>query len=134
MLSHHTPQSEYIQYVEGFLLAPGYIDLSQLRFWASDESKFNSGGGDDDDGSLAGGDDRRFLDEEEPDPDEAEDSHDFGMGGSIVEVAVFHLVRNSVLIQSGVVILLLLTRLTCFQTRNSHKLAPDHLWGATGQI
>lgn len=74
-----TRQSEYIHYVEGYLVAPGYIDLSRLRFlsvntgdFVVDDTAFDEGGRDDDG--------NRAL------------NQDFGMEGSALDIAVFHLV------------------------------------------
>jgi hypothetical protein len=93
-------QSEYIHFVEGFLLAPGYIDLSQLRFFTiagdgENNDDFVEPGGDDDiytaeqnddeEGDEGdGGGNRRYLDQ-----------GDYMMEGSAVDIAVFHLVSNN---------------------------------------
>jgi len=76
-------QSEYIHYVEGFLVAPGYIDLSKLRFVTVEEGEFVTDDIEfdkdnrDDDGESNGDDgpDRRALKEK-----------------STLDVAVFNLV------------------------------------------
>jgi len=51
------PQSEYVQYIEGFLAPPGYIDLSKLRFatlaegvFITDDVEFDEGEDEDGDG------------------------------------------------------------------------------------
>ena len=76
-------------------MAPGYIDLSQLRFWAIDDGlndDFSDPDGDDDvylegdDEVEGGGGNLRLLDEEDGD-DSA-----FSMNGSALDIAVFNLV------------------------------------------
>ena len=79
--------------MEGFLLAPGIIDLSQLRFWAVDGA-FDDDFGDADDFSGVGGDDdvynggnRRSLAED--------DDTEFTIEGSALDIAVFNLVSKT---------------------------------------
>jgi hypothetical protein len=92
-------QSEYIHFVEGFLLAPGYIDLSQLRFFTV------AGDGNNDDFEEPGGDDDIYVAEQDDDKegdggnrrnlDQADDTKgDYKMEGSAVDIAVFHLVSQ----------------------------------------
>jgi hypothetical protein len=78
--------------VDGFLLAPGYIDLSELRFhtvggdgYEDDDAEIMQGGDDDDIFKEEGeGDDApRFLEDGQ---------NNFMMEGSEVDIAVFHLV------------------------------------------
>lgn len=86
--------------MEGFLVAPGYIDLSKLRFFTVgtgdfvvDDDEFTEGTDDvydvanQDDDSLnkGGGRNRRQLDQK-----------DFDMEGSAIDIAVFNLVRTCV--------------------------------------
>jgi len=84
------PASDYIHYVEGFLLTPGYIDLSQLRFWTVQETELDlpddldaidgeGGVGDEGDGI-------RRLDQHT--------DQDYGMEGSSIDIAVFRLPSN----------------------------------------
>jgi hypothetical protein len=87
--------------VEGFLLAPGYIDLSQLRFFTIaddgiDNDDFMEPEGDDDiyiaeqdDDEEGDGGNRRYL------GDQGDDTkNDYMMEGSAVDIAVFHLVSQ----------------------------------------
>ena len=87
-LSYHRSQSEYIHFVEGFLLAPGYVDLSNLRFFTIGEALDDDGSGEIPGEDL---DDDDFTDDGSP-PRKLEDS--YGMDGSAVEIVVFHLVRR----------------------------------------
>eukprot|EP00339_Tiarina_fusa_P001565 CAMPEP_0117049942 /NCGR_PEP_ID=MMETSP0472-20121206/34480_1 /TAXON_ID=693140 ORGANISM="Tiarina fusus, Strain LIS" /NCGR_SAMPLE_ID=MMETSP0472 /ASSEMBLY_ACC=CAM_ASM_000603 /LENGTH=541 /DNA_ID=CAMNT_0004763531 /DNA_START=35 /DNA_END=1660 /DNA_ORIENTATION=- len=85
------PASGFIHYVDGFLLSPGYIDLSELRFhtvgsdgYEDDDAEMMEGGDDDDIFTEGEGDDApRFL--------EDGNENDFMMEGSEVDIAVFHL-------------------------------------------
>lgn len=99
------PASEYIHYVEGYLVAPGYIDLSKLRFFTVgtgdftvDDDAFTKGTDDktktttqDDDGVSSGGSGggRRHLDQQKL-TGTAEKS-EFIMEGSALDIAVFQL-------------------------------------------
>lgn len=81
--------------MEGFLLAPGYIDLSDLRFWAVEEVELGL-----DDDHFPSHDDEKGDDEEESsiefDDDggvrQLEEPNDFMVEGSSVDIAVFRLV------------------------------------------
>lgn len=81
--------------MEGFLLAPGYIDLSDLRFWAVEEvelgldddhfpSHTDEEGDDDEESSIEFDDDGGVR--------QLEDENDFMVEGSSVDIAVFRLV------------------------------------------
>lgn len=66
------PASKYIHFLEGFILTPGYIDLSDLLFVASGGGNRHSFRH-----ALAG--------------DDADKGTDFAMDGSALDIAVFHL-------------------------------------------
>ena len=87
-----TVQSEYIHYVEGFLLTPGYIDLSALRFYAVSESVES----DDDVYHVDLDDDTAEAMDDDDDEDDGGnrrlDKDDYKMEGSAVDIAVFRLV------------------------------------------
>jgi hypothetical protein len=96
-------QSDYIHYVEGFILAPGFIDLSQLRFWAVDSLSYDKI---DDDFSEPGGDDDIYIEGDDKEEggggnlrllDQKDDDADYKMDGSALDIAVFNLVSHSLL-------------------------------------
>lgn len=78
-------QSKYITYQEGFLITPGYIDLSVLRFSAVPgmalEDDIFVDKDDEDDQTDNDDKDRRLGDDDS-----------YRMEGSSVDIAVFHLV------------------------------------------
>ena len=78
-------QSKYITYQEGFLITPGYIDLTVLRFSAVPgmalEDDIFVDEDDEDDQTDNDDKDRRL-----------EDDDSYRMEGSSVDIAVFHLV------------------------------------------
>ena len=81
-------QSKYITYQEGFLITPGYIDLSVLRFSAVPGMALE---------------DDIFVDEDDEDDQtdnddkgrRLEDDDSYRMEGSSVDIAVFRLVSLS---------------------------------------
>ena len=81
-------QSKYITYQEGFLITPGYIDLSVLRFSAVPgmalEDDIFVDEDDEDDQTDNDDKDRRL-----------EDDDSYRMEGSSVDIAVFRLVSLS---------------------------------------
>lgn len=100
------PASEYIHYVEGYLVAPGYIDLSKLRFFTVgtgdftvDDDAFTIGTDDksktantqDDDGVSSGGSGggNRHLDQQQTKG--TLDKSEFIVEGSALDIAVFQL-------------------------------------------
>lgn len=104
-------QSDYIHFVEGFLLAPGYIDLSQLLFVATDNSQEGSpsdpsssssqSSHDNSNGKDNGGNRRtsnnhdnrsRALSDNNNKSNSTIIGTDFYMDGSALDIAVFHLV------------------------------------------
>ena len=104
-------QSEYIHYLEGFLLAPGYIDLSGLLFVTADgdgtEVDDDTDGTRPTDQSSASNDKKgngnrndrrrnRFLKDSQ--------DKDYYVEGSAVDIAVFHLVSTLLLQEISVVV------------------------------
>lgn len=84
-LFHH--QSDYIHYVEGFLITPGYIDLGELRFWATELDL--------DDARLPehdGKDEEKKQKSESGGGRQLNSSFETIMDGSIVDIVVFKLV------------------------------------------
>lgn len=82
--------------MEGFLLAPGYIDLSDLRFWAVEEVELDL-----DTDSFPSHKDEEENDDEESSIEFDDDggvrqledgTNDFMVEGSSVDIAVFRLV------------------------------------------
>lgn len=97
-------QSDYIHYVEGFLLTPGLIHLSELQFVAvtSDDSSYNPvediGGHDDPFGTQSG--DSNDVDKGNG-GDRQLDQEDFYMEGSALDIAVFHLPESCASSRTG---------------------------------
>ena len=86
--------------MEGFLLAPGYIDLSELQFVAvTPESSY------DPIADLADDDDVYDTQNEETDGDGGNrrqlDQQDFYMEGSALDIAVFHLPESCASSRTG---------------------------------
>lgn len=84
------PASEYIHFVEGFLLNPGYIDLSELQFEAIDDGESK------DDGNRHAH--RRAL---ATNSSSSNSGTDFYMDGSSLDIAVFHLPEECVSTRNG---------------------------------
>jgi hypothetical protein len=87
-------QSDYIHYVEGFLLAPGFIDLSSLDFVTAEGSYDGVDDMDDEDSkqdSSSGGGRGRNLERDSSSFRHLTDQQDFEMEGSALDIAVFHL-------------------------------------------
>jgi hypothetical protein len=98
-------QSSYISYVEGFLLAPGEIDLSQLQFRTEGDATVAAA--DDDDGEIGDTTEPNADDDQDPEGnggnrrarnlnDESghTDDDNLALPGTELDIAVFHLVSN----------------------------------------
>ena len=115
ILNHFERQSSYINYVEAFLIAPGDIDLTNLKFSTAGDSVMLQL---DDDDDLAEPGNGGTIDSNEPGGEEDGDdgnrhrrradegdgeenkNDDVVLYGTQVDVAVFHLVSTFVTIQS----------------------------------
>mmetsp|Transcript_24448 Transcript_24448/g.57962 ORF Transcript_24448/g.57962 Transcript_24448/m.57962 type:complete len:346 (+) Transcript_24448:101-1138(+) len=119
------PASDYIHYVEGFLLAPGSIDLSRLEFVGVDPATIEDDdydatdeGGDvyyDEDDENGGGDRdrvRKLLYPRDMEEDMTEDMVDsvfeddddatnYAMEGSTIDIAAFHLPEDCASTKAG---------------------------------
>jgi hypothetical protein len=78
-------QSDYIHFVEGFLLTPGYIDLSQLLFVATNSTSQSQ---EESSSSSTSSSSSQFYDNKNT----SSSGTNFYMDGSALDIAVFHLV------------------------------------------
>mmetsp|Transcript_770 Transcript_770/g.1626 ORF Transcript_770/g.1626 Transcript_770/m.1626 type:complete len:543 (-) Transcript_770:1004-2632(-) len=81
------PAPEYIHFLEGFLLTPGHIDLSELLFVASDTQTSSAKPSDD----REGGGDRHSYHRALAGNSSSSSELDFSTDGSALDIAVFHL-------------------------------------------
>mmetsp|Transcript_17940 Transcript_17940/g.19719 ORF Transcript_17940/g.19719 Transcript_17940/m.19719 type:complete len:565 (+) Transcript_17940:178-1872(+) len=112
------PASDYIHFVEGFLLTPGYIDLSQLLFVAtdssqeespSDPSSSSSKSSHDNSNGKDNGENRRTSNNRDNRSRALSDNNnnstsigtDFYMDGSALDIAVFHLPEECASTRAG---------------------------------
>uniref|UniRef100_A0A7S4ADS0 GOST seven transmembrane domain-containing protein n=1 Tax=Pseudo-nitzschia australis TaxID=44445 RepID=A0A7S4ADS0_9STRA len=94
------PASEYIHFVEGFLLTPGYIDLSELLFVTTQDQ------GPSDPGSISGetkdgGNRRKNHRTLAADNSSSNSGTDYYMDGSALDIAVFHLPEECASTRAG---------------------------------
>ena len=88
-------QSEFIHFVDGYLIAPGYIDLSDLRFSATDAEYQDYEDDDDtfeDDGNGGG---RRTQSRKLSSAGDDDNSNAGLETGTALDIAVFHLVSET---------------------------------------
>jgi hypothetical protein len=81
-------QSDYIHFVEGFLLTPGYIDLSQLLIVATKNSSQTQEESSSSDPTGTSSSSSKNYDNKNT----SSSGTNFYMDGSALDIAVFHLV------------------------------------------